>query len=150
MREKSEQKTNGKIIAFIPIFKSHFQQSNVSNSNRTYYEMEWRVLFEFKTYNGEIFRCIEDDKIFGGDRNALTHTFKLNADIPIKYNIENPFTACIKQDYLICEYKIGSETYKEKSQFPVNYQMFSVGEEIFIRYNANNYREYNVSYTIWK
>ena len=190
IRKNSKQRTSGKIIAFIPIFKNRFQQGQ---GNRTYYEMEWRVLFEFKTWNGEIIRCIEDDKIFGGDRNVLINMFELNSKIPIRYYTENPTTAfinndeykfelrdfkgngckakivqietvemeslekeniellnCFKQDYLICEYEIDNKVYREKTQFPVNCGMFSVGDEIHIKYNVNNHREYNVSYIIWK
>ena len=64
-----------------------------------------------------------------------------------KDNIE--LKNCFIQDYLICEYKIDDETYREKSKFPVNKDMFSLEQQISIQYNVNNHKEFNVSYSIF-
>ena len=187
-KKNCKEITKGKIISFVPIFKMH----NTSSSINTYYEMEWRALLEFKTYNGITCRFIENDRVFGGDRDVLTYKFKVNEEVYIKYNDNNPSFAfiddseyniqfeeykgkgttakiidietivfesidkenkeleeCFKQDYLICEYKINNEIYRERTLFPVNTNMFSIGQEISIRYNINNLKEFNVSYLLF-
>ena len=191
-KNNCNKKTKGRIISFVPIFKMHNTSTYINNCNRAYYELEWRALLEFKTYNGTVCRTIENDKLFEGDRNVLTHKLKINDEVSIKYNESNPNFAfiddteysiqfeeykgkgtkakivdketiiyesidkenkeleeCFKQDYLICEYTINNEIYRKRTLFPVNTNMFSIGQEISIRCNINNLKEFNVSYLVF-